>query len=117
MWNTYATTNYVCYFSKPTTAWKVYKYGVFSGLYFPVFGLNTEIYEANLHTQSTLRQNTNQENSVFGHFSHSEQPHLYLASNTLNIHLEPVPSLTRGNLMKFTAIKVGISKHSSSFCK
>ena len=26
------------------TAWKVSKYGVFSGLYFPVFGLNTKIY-------------------------------------------------------------------------
>ena len=25
-------------------AWKVSKYGVFSGPYFPVFGLNTEIY-------------------------------------------------------------------------
>ena len=30
------------------TAWKVYKYGVFSGPYFPVFGLNTEIYGVNL---------------------------------------------------------------------
>ena len=26
------------------TAWKVSKYGVFSGPYFPVFGLNTGIY-------------------------------------------------------------------------
>ena len=26
-----------------TTAWKVSKYGVISGLYFPVFGLNMEI--------------------------------------------------------------------------
>ena len=26
------------------TAWKVSKYGVFSGLYFQIFGLNTEIY-------------------------------------------------------------------------
>ena len=26
------------------TAWKVSKYGVFSGPYFPVFGLNTEIF-------------------------------------------------------------------------
>ena len=29
------------------TAWKAFKYGVFSGPYFPVFGLNTEIYEVN----------------------------------------------------------------------
>ena len=28
-------------------AWKVSKYGVISGLYFPVFGLNTEIYRPN----------------------------------------------------------------------
>ena len=29
------------------TAWKVSKYGVISGPYFPVFGLNTEIYFIN----------------------------------------------------------------------
>ena len=27
--------------------WKASKYGVFSGWYFPVFGLNKEIYEVN----------------------------------------------------------------------
>ena len=32
------------YYSEASfTAWKVSKYGVFSGPYFPVFGLNTEI--------------------------------------------------------------------------
>ena len=31
---------------------KVYKYGVFSGPYFPVSGLNTKIYFVNLHIQS-----------------------------------------------------------------
>ena len=31
-------------FSHIVTAWKVSKYGDFSGLYFPVFGLNTEKY-------------------------------------------------------------------------
>ena len=35
----------------PVTAWKVSKYGVFSGPYFPVFGLNTEIYSINLRIQ------------------------------------------------------------------
>ena len=30
------------------TAWKVSKYGVFSGSYFPIFGLNTETYSLNL---------------------------------------------------------------------
>ena len=30
------------------TAWKVSKYGVFSGPYFPAFGLNTEICGVNI---------------------------------------------------------------------
>ena len=34
------------------TAWKVSKYGVFSGPYFPAFDLNTEIYSVNLRIQS-----------------------------------------------------------------
>ena len=32
------------YFLHPYTVWKVSKYGVFSGLYFSILGLNTEIY-------------------------------------------------------------------------
>ena len=39
--------------------WKVSKYGVFSGPYFPVFGLNTEIYGVNLRI-SRMQENTNQ---------------------------------------------------------
>ena len=31
-------------YKKTNTAWKVFKYGVISGSYFPVFGLNTDIY-------------------------------------------------------------------------
>ena len=38
-------------------AWKVSKYGAFSGAYFPAFGLNTG-------------KNRPGKNSVFGHFSH-----------------------------------------------
>ena len=34
------------------TAWKVSKYGVFSGPYLPVSGLNTEIYGVDLRIQS-----------------------------------------------------------------
>ena len=30
------------------TVWKVFKYGVFSGPYFPVFGLNKEICAVNI---------------------------------------------------------------------
>ena len=48
------------YFSSWTvalyTAWKVSNYGVISGPYFPVFGLNTEIYEENLRIQSEYRK-------------------------------------------------------------
>ena len=53
------------------TAWKVSKYEVISGPYFPVFGLNTEIYELNLHIQSEYRKIRTRNNSVFGHFSRS----------------------------------------------
>ena len=50
------------------TAWIVSKYGVISGPYFPVLGLNTEIYEVNLHIQSECRKIRTRNNSVFGHF-------------------------------------------------
>ena len=46
------------------------KYGVFSGPYFPVFGLNAEIYGVNLRIQSEYRKIWTRNNSVFGHFSH-----------------------------------------------
>ena len=44
----------------------------FSGPYFPVFGLNTEIYGVNLRIQSEYRKIRTKKNSVFGHFSRSE---------------------------------------------
>ena len=34
--------------SKHRTAWKYFNYGFFSGPYFPVFGLNTDIYGPNM---------------------------------------------------------------------
>ena len=52
-----------------STAWKVSKYGVISGSYFPVFELNTEIYEINLHIWSEYRKVRTRNNSVFRHFS------------------------------------------------
>ena len=45
---------------------------LFSGPYFPDFGLNTEIYRVNLHTQSEYRIIRAKKNYVFGHFSRSE---------------------------------------------
>ena len=41
---------------KVWTSWKVSKYRVFSGPYFSVLGLNTEIYGANLYSQSEYRK-------------------------------------------------------------
>ena len=48
------------------------KYGVFSGPYFLVFGLNTERYEVSLCIQFECGKTQNRKNSVFGHISHSE---------------------------------------------
>ena len=45
---------------------------VFSGPYFPVFGLNTKIYSVNLCIQSAYRKIRTRKNSVFGRFSRSE---------------------------------------------
>ena len=56
---------------KRVAAWKVSKNGIFSGPYFPVFGLNTEIYGVNLYIQSKYGKMQTRKNSVFGHFSHS----------------------------------------------
>ena len=53
------------------TAWKVSKYGVISGRYFPVLGLNTEIYGTNFRVQSECRKIQTRKNSVFGNFSRS----------------------------------------------
>ena len=49
------------------------KYRVIPGPYFPVFGLNTEICEVNLRIQSEYRKIWTWNNSVFGHFSHSDR--------------------------------------------
>ena len=56
---------------------KVSKYGVISGPYFPVFGLNTEIYGVNLRIQSKYRTIRTRNNSVFGQFSRNGNPKLY----------------------------------------
>ena len=54
------------------TAWKVSKYRVFSGPYFPVFRLNTEIYSVNLRIQSECRRIRIRKDSVFGHISRGD---------------------------------------------
>ena len=52
------------------TAWKVPKYGVISGPYFPVFRLNTE-YSVSFRIQSEYRKILTRNNSVLGHFPRS----------------------------------------------
>ena len=53
------------------TAWKMSKYGVFSGPYFSTFGQNIERYEVSLRIQSEYGKIRTRKNSVFGHFSRS----------------------------------------------
>ena len=60
------------------TAWKVAKYGVNYGPYFPAFELNTEIYGVIHRIQSEYRKIRTRNNSVFGHFSRSVCHLLYL---------------------------------------
>ena len=51
----------------PNTAWKVSKYEVISGPYFPVFGLNTERYGVSLCIQSEYKKIRTRNNSAFEH--------------------------------------------------
>ena len=60
--------------------WKVSKYGVISGPYFPASGLNTEIYEVSLRIQSEHRKIRVRNNSVFGLFSRSTCEYYFCVS-------------------------------------
>ena len=53
------------------TEWKVSKYGVFSGPYYPAFGLNMKRYFVSLRIQSECAKIRTRKNSVFGHISQS----------------------------------------------
>ena len=68
------------------TVWKVSKYGVFSGPYFPSFGLNTEGYGVSHFSRSDIYKN-------FANF-HSSRELLWLIEYTpfmyVNIPLVPV---------------------------
>ena len=71
-----------------STAWKVSKYGVISGPYFPGFGLNTEIYSVNLRIYSEYRKIWIRNNSAFGHFSRSISCKLLIFSHVLDLVYE-----------------------------
>ena len=72
-------------YSNPSTTWKVSKYGVFSGPYFPAFGLNTEIYSVNLSIQSECGKIRTRKNSLFGNFSRSDTILIWSRSRCLDI--------------------------------
>ena len=65
------------------TVWKVSKYGVFSGPYFPAFGLNTERHGVSLHIQAKCEKIRTRKNTVFGHFSRRVSNLHYCTSNWL----------------------------------
>ena len=105
----------------PCTERKISKYGVISGPNFPAFGLNTEIYSLNLRIRSDYRKIRTRNNSVFGHFSRSENtsqgklicPHIYLqrAFGTGLLSLEklrstyfPVCQCRSENLLTFSSL-------------
>ena len=48
------------------------KYCLFSGPYFPAFGLNTERYSVNLRIQPECRKIRTRKSSIFRHFSRSD---------------------------------------------
>ena len=50
------------------TVWKVSKYAVVSGPYFPTFWLNTDRYEVSLRIQSKCGKKRTRKNFVFRHF-------------------------------------------------
>ena len=71
------------------TTWNVTRYGVFSGPYFPVFGLNAEM-SVNLRIQSEYRKTRTRKNSVFWHFSHSVP---YLTGKKVLLNNNPLISV------------------------
>ena len=63
------------------TAWKVSKYGVISGPYFPVFGLNTEILRIHVEYRKIRTRNK----SAFGHFSRIVWPKSYPCDSIMRL--------------------------------
>ena len=113
-------------FTNPNTVWEVSKYRVFSGPYFPVFGLNTEIYRVHLRIQSEYRKLRSRKNSVFGYFSHSASCNdLLLASFKPNFMITSVsktgiPENRKTLLLACSFIfeeKLWSTKYCRSYCK
>ena len=84
--------------SQSKFAWKVSKYGVISGPYFPAFGLNTERYFVSLRIQSECGKIRTRNKSVFGHFSRSVT---YVYQRNISTHIR----LFRLHIVLFSLIK------------
>ena len=89
------------------TAWKVSKYRVSSGPYFPIFGLNTKIYSVNLPIQSAYRKIETRKNSVFGYFSRSENS----IKHTRKIYFLPWILFLKLMLCNDTSCTIFLQKH------
>ena len=74
------------------------KYGVFSGPYFPAFGLNTERYSVSLRIQSECGKIRTRKDSVFGHFSRSD-----VLSSSDTAGKNSVPKISKNSVKQNTA--------------
>ena len=82
--------------------------GVFSGLYFPVFGLNTEIYSVILHIQSKHGKIWTIKNSLFGPFSHSNSNHWDIIISILLCVIVNIFRKLFGKIFKTVIIKTSL---------
>ena len=82
--------------------------GVFSGLYFPVFGLNTEIYSVILHIQSKHGKIWTIKNSLFGPFSHSNSNHWDIILSILLCVIVNIFRKLFGKIFKTVIIKTSL---------
>ena len=85
------------------TVRKVSKYGVISGPYFPVLGLNTEKYFVSLCIQSECGKIRTRNNSVFGHFSRSESKKI---SGTYSLTLNRFQILSGVSIADFKRVNI-----------
>ena len=98
------------------TAWRVPKYGVFSGPHFPAFGLNTERYtfpafglNTSLRIQSVCGEIRTKKNSIFGYFSRSAS----LISKLFNFEHASVFWVRPSSLIFFVKHRITIQKQPS----
>ena len=104
-----------------STECKASKYGVFSVPYFPVFGLNTEIYGINLRIQCKYRKIRTRKNSAFGQFIRSVHwytitPDLKVINNNVNLLGGEAEAATRSVLSIKLFLKISQYSHLAIIC-